>query len=136
MQTYLDLHQQTGVRFSWGLVSGGTDLKKLIETARQLAEADALLAFEGNNEPNNWGVTYQGEKGGGRAPSWLAVAKLQRDLYKAVKSDPVLKKYPVWSISESGAEVDNVGLQFLTIPKGAGTLLPEGTQVRRLRQRP
>ncbi len=128
VQTYLDLHRETGVRFSWGLVSGGTDLKKLIGTARQLAAADALLAFEGNNEPNNWGVTYQGEKGGGREPSWLAVAKLQRDLYEAVKSDPVLKKYPVWSISENGAERDNVGLQFLTIPAGAGTLMPEGTK--------
>jgi hypothetical protein len=125
--TYLDLHRQGGVRFSWGLVSGGTDLKGLLETAKPLAEAGALLAFEGNNEPNNWGVTYQGEKGGGKAPSWLAVAKLQRDLYQAVKADPVLKKYPVWSISENGAETDNVGLQFLTIPKGAGTLMPEGT---------
>jgi hypothetical protein len=128
VQTFLDLHRETGVRFSWGLVSGGSDLNKLLETARPLAEADALLAFEGNNEPNNWGVTYQGEKGGGRAPSWLAVAKLQRDLCKAVKNDPVLKKYPVWSISEGGAEVDNVGLQFLTIPKVAGTPMPEGTQ--------
>ncbi len=128
LQTYLDLHQQTGVRFSWGLVSGGTDLTKLIETARPLAKADALLAFEGNNEPNNWGVTYQGEKGGGQAPSWRAVANLQRDLYKAVKSDPMLKAYPVWSISENGAEVDNVGLQFLTIPEGAGTLFPAGTK--------
>jgi hypothetical protein len=127
VQTYLDLHKQGGVRFSWGLVSSGTDLKKLIETGKQLAAADALLAFEGNNEPNNWGVTYQGKLGGGRAPSWLAVAKLQRDLYKAVKSDPALKKYPVWSISEGGAEVDNVGLQFLTIPKGVRTLMPEGT---------
>ena len=88
VQTYLDLHQKTGVRFSWGLVSGGTDLKKLIETARQLAAADALLAFEGNNEPNNWGVTYQGEKGGGQAPSWLAVAKLQRDLYASRQERP------------------------------------------------
>jgi hypothetical protein len=128
VQTYLDLHRETEARFSWGLVSGGSDLNKLIETAKPLAEASALLAFEGNNEPNNWGVTYLGEKGGGRAPSWLAVAKLQRDLYKAVKNDPLLRKYPVWSISEGGAEVDNVGLQFLTIPKGAGTLLPEGTQ--------
>lgn len=128
LQTYLDLHKATGVRFSWGLVSGGTDLKKLIETARPLAEAGALLAFEGNNEPNNWGVKYEGEEGGGRAPSWMAVAKLQRDLYRAVKSDPVLKAYPVWSVSEAGAETDNVGLQFLTIPQGAGTLLPEGTQ--------
>ncbi len=128
VQTYLDLHRQTGVRFSWGLVSGGTDLKKLVESARRLAAADALLAFEGNNEPNNWGVTYQGEAGGGRAPSWLAVAKLQRDLYSAVKNDPVLKKYPVWSISEGGAQADNVGLQFLTIPPGAGTSLPDGTR--------
>ncbi|MGC8641177.1 MAG: glycosyl hydrolase [Isosphaeraceae bacterium] len=128
VQTYLDLHRQTGVRFSWGLVSGGTDLEKLLTTARQLARANALLAFEGNNEPNNWGVTYQGEKGGGRAPSWLAVAKLQRDLYRTVKSDPILKKYPVWSISEAGAEIDNVGLQFLTIPEGAGTMLPPGTR--------
>jgi hypothetical protein len=128
IKTYLDLHRQTGARFSWGLVSGGSDLKRLIETARILAAADALLAFEGNNEPNNWGVTYQGEAGGGRAPSWRAVARLQRDLYEAVKRDPVLKKYPVWSISEAGAETDNVGLQFLTIPDGANTLLPKGTR--------
>ncbi len=128
VQTYLDLHKQTGVRFSWGLVSGGSDLEKLIKTARPLASAGALLAFEGNNEPNNWGVTYERKKGGGRAPSWLAVARLQRDLYNAVKSDPLLKKYPVWSLSENGAEVDNVGLQFLTIPKGSGTLMPEGTR--------
>jgi hypothetical protein len=128
LQTYLDLHRQSGVRFSWGLVSGGTDLKKLIETARPLAAAGALLAFEGNNEPNNWGVTYQGEQGGGRAPSWRAVAKLQRDLYKAVKSDATLKNYPIWSISEPGAEIDNVGLQFLTIPAGAGTTMPAGTK--------
>jgi hypothetical protein len=128
IETYLQLHRATGVRFNWGLVSGGSDLKKLIETGRQLAAADALLAFEGNNEPNNWGVTYQGEAGGGRAPSWLAVAKLQRDLYRAVKSDPLLKKYPVWSISENGAEIDNVGLQYLTIPSGAGTVMSEGTR--------
>jgi hypothetical protein len=128
IQTYLELHRKTGVRFSWGLVSGGSNLKKLIETARVLAGADALLAFEGNNEPNNWGVTYQGEKGGGQAPSWMAVARLQRDLYQAVKGDPALKKYPVWSISENGAERDNVGLQFLTIPSGARTLMPDGTQ--------
>lgn len=128
LQTYLDLHRATGVRFSWGLVSGGTDLKRLTDTAKVLAGADALLAFEGNNEPNNWGVTYQGEKGGGRAPSWMAVAKLQHDLYQAVKGDPELNRYPVWSISEGGAERDNVGLQFLTIPEGADTLMPAGTK--------
>jgi len=128
IQTFLDLHRETGVRLSWGLVSGGSDVKKLIETARVLAQAGALLAFEGNNEPNNWGVTYRGEKGGGQEPSWLAVAKLQRDMYEAVKSDRLLAKYPVWSISEPGAQRDNVGLQFLTIPPGAKTLMPEGTR--------
>ncbi len=38
-----------------------------------------------------------------------------------------MKKYPVWSISAGGAQVDNVGLQFLKIPSGAGTIMPEGT---------
>jgi hypothetical protein len=128
IQTFLDLHRETGVRLNWGLVSGGTDVKKLVETGRVLAEAGALLAFEGNNEPNNFGVTYQGEKGGGGEPSWMAVAKLQRDLYQAVKSDPVLAKYPVWSVSEPGAQRDNVGLQFLTIPPGAQTLMLDGTK--------
>ena len=124
----IELHRQTGVRFSYGLGSGGTDIPRLLAGARQLAAADALLAVEGPNEPNNWGVTYGGEAGGGRAPSWLAVAKLQRDLYAAVKHDPALKKYPVWSISENGAEADNVGLQFLTIPTGAHCLIPDGTR--------
>jgi len=128
LQTFLDLHRDTGVRLAWGLVSGGTDVKKLVDTGRVLARAGALLAFEGNNEPNNWGVTYQGETGGGREPSWMAVAKLQRDLYQAVKSDPVLAAYPVWSISEGGAERDNVGLQYLAIPSGAQTLMPDGTR--------
>jgi hypothetical protein len=128
INTFLDLHRETGVRLSWGLVSGGTDLKKLMETGKVLAEADALLAFEGNNEPNNWGVIYQGEKGGGKESSWMAVARLQRDLYRAVKADPILAKYPVWSISESGAQRNNVGLQFLTIPSGALTLMPDGTK--------
>jgi hypothetical protein len=128
LQTYIDLHKATGVRFSWGLGSGGTDLKRLIDSAKGIAAADALLAFEGRNEPNNWGVNYQGEKGGGHEPTWLAVAKLQRDLYQAVKNEPELTRFPVWSISENGAERDNVGLQFLTIPEGAATLMPPGTK--------
>jgi len=122
----IELHRQTGVQLSYGLMSGGTDLSKLLGGARQLAQAEALLALEGNNEPNNWGVTYQGEKGGG-TNTWLPVAKLQAELYRAVKSDPVLKDYPVWSSSENGAETDNVGLQFLTIPGNANALMPDGT---------
>lgn len=125
----IELHKQTGVRFSYGLASGGADLPRLLDGARKLAAAGALVALEGNNEPNNWGVTYRGERGGGTGTnSWLPVAKLQRDLYRAVKEDPVLKDYPVWGPSEVGAEKDNVGLQFLIIPEGAGTLMPANTR--------
>jgi hypothetical protein len=127
IRDFIELHKRAGVRFSWGLGSGGTDIRKLVETGRQMAAAGALLAFEGPNEPNNWGVTYQGQAGG-RDHSWVPVAKLQRDLYKAVKSDPILKAYPVWSITEGGAEMDNVGLQFLEIPRGASTVMPAGTR--------
>jgi hypothetical protein len=123
----IELHNGTGVRFSYGLMSGGSDIARLLAGARQLASAGALLALEGNNEPNNWGVTYHGEAGG-RDLSWLPVARLQRDLYAAVKSDRVLGEYPVWSITENGAETDNVGLQFLAIPDGAGCLMPDGTR--------
>jgi len=128
LQTFIDLHEATGVKFSWGLLSGGTEIDRLKNGARVMANHGALLAIEGNNEPNNWGVTYQGEKGGGREESWLAVARLQRDLYAAVKQDPVLRAYPVWSISAPGAQTENVGLQFLEIPAGAGTRMPDGTR--------
>jgi hypothetical protein len=125
-EDYQTLHRETGVRFSYGLMSGGTDINRLLADGRKLASAGALLAFEGNNEPNNWGVTYNGEKGG-KNQSWLAVAKLQADLYKAVKADPALQQYPVWSLSENGAQVDNVGLQYLQIPAGTNALMPDGT---------
>ena len=115
MQNLIDLHKQAGVRFSWGLLSGGSDIPKLIETGRQLATAGALLSFEGPNEPNNWGIKHQ-EQAGGRDRSWLPVAKLQSDLYQAVKSNPVVRKYPVWSITEGGAETDILtALENLTL---------------------
>lgn len=124
---FIRLHEETGVRISYGLLSGGSDIHRIIEEAGQLAASGALLAVEGANEPNNWGITYEGERGGGR-DSWLPIAKLHRDLYRAVKADPVLKDYPVWSLSENGAQTDNTGLQFLTIPDGAGTMMPDGTK--------
>ena len=34
LQTFLDLHRETGVRLAWGLVSGGTDVRKLVDTGR------------------------------------------------------------------------------------------------------
>jgi hypothetical protein len=127
IETMIELHLQTGALLNWGLVSGGSNLNKLIETGLILARNGALLAFEGNNEPNNWGLTYQGVNGGG-SDSWLPVARLQRDHYSAVKNHPKLRHYPVWSTSDVGAQIDNTGLQFLQIPGGAGTLMPDGTR--------
>ena len=128
LDSYLDLRKMVDVKFSWGLSSGGNSITDLLESGKVLSSEGALIAFEGNNEPNNWGITYLGEKGGGKIGSWLPVAKLQRDLYKAVKSEPLLKKYPVWSISEGGAQSENVGLQYLTIPENADTIMPAGTR--------
>jgi hypothetical protein len=47
------------------------------------------------------------------------LTNLQADLYRTIKSDPVLKNYPVGSLNENGAEADKVGRQFLTIPGGS-----------------
>jgi hypothetical protein len=117
------LHAQTGVRVD--LL--GSDVAGLTVAAGILARAGALLSVEGPNEPNNFPVTYKGREGG-KTQSWAAVAELQMDLYSAVKSNPELGEFPVFHVSEGGAEIENVGLQFLTIPAGAGTLLSDGTR--------
>lgn len=98
-----------------------------IETAKYLKERNALIAMEGANEPNNWDIYYGGEVGGG-SHSWVPLAQMHTDFYEAVKATPELADVDVWTISEAGAMVDNVGLQYLTIPAGAGCLLPEGTR--------
>jgi hypothetical protein len=118
------LHQKTAVLVD---LFGNCDLDAQLAAARQLASAGALLALEGTNEPNNWPVYYNGRQGGGTG-TWVPLAECQRDLYSRVKSDPMLSGYPVFHISEGGAELENVGLQFLTIPSGAGTLMPDGTK--------
>jgi hypothetical protein len=125
VEDLIELHDQTGLQFSYGLLSGGTDIPKLLDGGKKLSATGALLAIEGSNEPNNWGYTYKGIKGG-KDLTWLPVAQLQSDLYHSVKNDPNLKDIPVWSLSENGAETDNVGLQFLTIPNIEGTLMPPG----------
>ncbi len=57
----VSLHKKTGARIAYGLLSGGTDLDRLLKEAKRLASAGALLALEGNNEPNIWGITYRQE---------------------------------------------------------------------------
>jgi hypothetical protein len=118
------INRQTGVRLD--LICSG-DLEAAIETGKALASTGALMAFEGPNEPNNFPITYNGQSGGGDR-SWEAVARFQEALYRAVKLDPGLQQYPVFAVSEAGAETDNVGLQFLKIPTGAGATFPDGTK--------
>ena len=121
---FLIIHQQTGIRLD--LVGEG-DLVATISTGHALAASGALMSFEGPNEPNNFPITYKGEVGGGIG-SWAPVAKFQQALYRAVKADSDLRQYPVFAVSEGGAEIENVGLQFLTIPPGTSATFPAGTQ--------
>lgn len=130
MTKFITLHQQTGVMFDVLSGSGPTDITipDTIASAKQLASAGALLAIEGPNDPNNFGLTYQGKTCCNGGVSWGPVAKFQRDFYAAIKADPVLKNYPVFGVSNVGAEQDNQGLQFNVIPVGGGTLMPDGTK--------
>src|ERR1019366_1358008 len=117
-------HHQTGILVN---VGAGGDVTGLLAAAKQLAAAGALLSLEGANEPNNFPITYNGQMGGG-AGTWVPVAQAQRDIYAGVKGDATLAKYPVFSVSEDGAETDDVGLQFLVIPAGSGIAMPDGTK--------
>ncbi|MGB0083899.1 MAG: glycosyl hydrolase [Rhodomicrobiaceae bacterium] len=125
VQNSVYVSQQTGVLVD--IFANGGPVSDFIVAGRTLAAAHALLSFEGPNEPNNFPLTYNGQKGGGSG-TWLPVAQFQRDVYAAVKADAALKNFPIFSPSETGAETDNVGLQFLTIPAGAGALMPDGTK--------
>jgi hypothetical protein len=115
----------TGVHF---VINGAGDLHGLIASATVLAKASALLAVEGPNEPNNFPITYDGLTGGGRGHSWYAIAAFQAALFAAAKNDPLLAPYLVFGVSETGAETDDVGLQFRAVPKGSGASFPAGTQ--------
>jgi hypothetical protein len=123
-QQFQLINRLTGVRLA--LVGEG-DLDGTISVGKALAASGALMAFEGPNEPNNFPITYNGQFGGGMG-SWVPVARFQEALYQVIKSSPDLQNYPVFSVSESGAEMDNVGLQFLKIPSGARATLADGTQ--------
>ena len=123
LESLVALHRQTGVRID---IFDAGDVDWLLGYGHTLASEGALLSFEGANEPNNFPITYNRETGGGTG-SWLPVARFQRDLYAAVKADPALKAYPVFNVSEAGAEVDDVGLQWLTIPEDADGVMPAGT---------
>lgn len=125
IQSWLIIHAATGAKLTMLPING--DIRGTLATYERLASEGALLAAEGPNEPNNFPVTYNG-KTSGYATTFRPVAEFQRDLYAAIKSDYKLAGIPVFASSEAGgAEPDNVGLQFLTIPPNSGTEMPAGT---------
>jgi hypothetical protein len=124
LQGWINVHNISGAKVCLLPING--DIARSLSAYEQLAAAGALLAAEGPNEPNNFPVRYQGARSS--STNFLPVAWFQRDLYRAVKSDPKLAGIPVFASSEAGgAEPNNCGLQYLTIPVGAGTLMPDGT---------
>jgi hypothetical protein len=123
-QGWVYVHHTCGAKVCLLPING--DTAKSLSVYESLEAAGALLAAEGPNEPNNFPVTYGGATSSGT--NFLPVAWFQRDLYRAVKSDPKLAGVPVFAPSEAGgSEPNNCGLQFLTIPGGFGTLMPAGT---------
>ena len=54
------LHEQTGIRVD--LL--GDDVNGLTAAAKTLAKAGALLSVEGPNEPNNFPISYNGQRTG------------------------------------------------------------------------
>jgi hypothetical protein len=124
LQGWINVHKVSNARVSLLPISG--NIASSLSEYEQLAAAGSLLAVEGPNEPNNFPVTYNGIKSS--STTSLPIAQFQRDLYAAVKADPKLAGIPVFASSEAGgSEPNNVGLQYLTIPNGAGTLMPDGT---------
>ncbi len=125
LQSFIDVHRASGAKVVLLPVNG--NIAASLEEYETLAAAGALLAVEGPNEPNNFRVTYKGAKSS--TTTSMPVALFQRDLYAAVKADAKLAGIPVFHASEAGgSEPDNCGLQFLTIPSGASTLVPVGTK--------
>jgi hypothetical protein len=121
---WMAVHRLSGARVD--LITNH-DLGATVRMAEQLRAAHALLAVEGPNEPNNWPVRYRGQTSD--ANTFVPVAYFQRDLYKAVHTSRALRGIPVFASSEAGgSEPDNVGLQYLTIPRGAHTRMPAGTR--------
>jgi hypothetical protein len=124
LQSFIEVHKASGAKVVLLPING--NIEASLQEYETLAAAGALLAAEGPNEPNNWRVTYNGATSSNQTS--LPIAQFQKDLYAAVKANPRLAGIPVFHSSEAGgSQPDNCGLQFLTIPAGAGTKMPDGT---------
>jgi hypothetical protein len=128
LKNLCDIHYATGAMIDeLPIVDSDPDnIRDTLNEYEFLAACGALLAAEGPNEPNNFNFNYLGQRCS-LSNSFGPCAQYQAALYEAVKSDPKLLGKQVWSLTEPGAEPDNQGLQFLTIPTTADTVQPAGT---------
>jgi hypothetical protein len=87
----------------------------------------ALFAVEGPNEPSISTFTYNGFNS---ATTWQGVSQWQNGWYTAVRADSKLNGVPVSTPTLVGAEPNNWGLQYLTVPAGppTGVLAAAGLQ--------
>ncbi len=123
------IHSATGA-FVDAMPIVDADAKNIRDTQIEyeaLAACGALLQAEGPNEPNNFPFKYLGKTCSSNS-SFATCAQYMADEYAMIKADPKLARYPVVDLTEPGAEPDNTGLQFLTIPSGQGTSMPAGTK--------
>jgi len=78
----------------------------------------------GTAAQTRFSFTYNGQQGEGAELSEYARAAFQSALYLAARHNPLLASYPVFGVSETGAETDNVGLQYRMIPAGEAAVFP------------
>ena len=80
----------------------------------------AAKTFAGPNEPNNFPITYNGQRGGGGLKRDSSRATSKGSIQRC-QTRPGLENVSGLPRIGRRAETDNVGLQLLTIPTGAGT---------------
>src|SRR5208283_2597752 len=113
----------------WYTSGNYSDIPTNVANLQAMASEGILQAVEGWNEMDNWGLTYNGVASSTSSCSSgctsLPVAQWTAAYYAAVKA--ALPGYPVYDLTHGGFEWSNLGLQYLTIPAGAGTTQPAGT---------
>jgi hypothetical protein len=104
------LHQQLGVRFllvydDYTHASGSVRLRAALSSVAY--HRDLLDGIEGPNEPDQFGLHYNGLSGA------AAATALQTELYRTVKADPRLQSVPVYcpalSFPAPGGLADRLG---------------------------
>ena len=126
--TLITVYQNSGATFDVLTQSpnGQSDLTQQLNVAVTLANAGALLSVEGPNEIWMGNVTWNGQTSS-TSTTFLPAADFQSALYSQSQGTSVLTNYPVFDLTGGGDQPDNVGLQYLVIPSGAGTTMPDGT---------